>query len=113
MNKNPFAWPFSKHRQERILRADQFVSKAAEEIDDLDPALGANSPAAFRKYRRAARYYERSADGYRRAGLGAMASASWQDAAECWAIVGDEKECMRCEEEDARIDVFYEEELNG
>lgn len=108
--KNPFSWPFAKLRQQWIDRADQFIANAAEELEDIDPAIGAQRPLHFRKYRRAARYYERSAEYYRRAGLGAMSSASWQDAAECWACVGEQEECQRCEAEDNRIDVFYEDD---
>jgi hypothetical protein len=107
--KNPFSWPFAKLRQQWIDRADQFIAEGAEELEDCDPAIGVQKPMHVRKYRRAARYYERSAEYYRKAGLGAMALASWQDAAECWATVGDESECHRCEAEAATIEVFYEE----
>lgn len=107
--KNPFSWPFAKLRQQWIARADQFIAKAAEELEDIDPAIGAQRPLHFRKFRRAARYYERSAEYYRRAGLGAMASASWQDAASSWESVGDTLERLRCERENDKIDVFYEE----
>lgn len=109
--KNPYSWPFAKHRQEWIDRADKFISLAAEGLEGLHPALAANDPASVRQYRRAARYYERSAVYYRKAGLGAMAAASWQDASECWATAGDQIERDRCDAEAARIDVYYDEEV--
>jgi hypothetical protein len=109
MDKNKFSWPFSKHRQSWIATGDRLISEAA---DDLEDGGGGQplTPKHYRQYRRAARKYEKSANCYRKAGLGAMALASWQNAAECWAAIGDAKEFARCEQEEMGIDVYWEED---
>ena len=106
---NKFRWPFSKNRQTWIETADRAISTAAREIDGID-GCGPLAPAHFRQYRRAARQYERSAKYYRKAGLGLMAAASWQDAAECYAAIGDDAEYCRCDEQERMIETYYEED---
>ena len=107
--QNPFSWPFSLHRQTWIEKADKFLSVAADAAGEAT-ASGEDSPLGFRKYRKAARYYERAAEYYRKAGLGVMSQGSWQDAAECWSIVGEQDECLRCERSADSIDTYYEDE---
>lgn len=107
---NPFAWPFAKHRQVWIEKADKFLT-VADDAQQEAAAAYSSSPLGFRKYRKAARYYERSAEYYRKAGLGVMSQASWQDAATCWACVGEHDECMRCEENADQIDTYWDEEV--
>ena len=107
--QNPVSWPFSLHRQTWIEKADKFLSVAADAAGEAT-ASGEDSPLGFRKYRKAARYYERAAEYYRKAGLGVMSQGSWQDAAECWSIVGEQDECLRCERSADSIDTYYEDE---
>jgi hypothetical protein len=107
MDKNKFSWPFAKHRQSWIATADRLISEAADDLEDSGGGLPL-TPKHFRQHRRAARNYERSANYYRKAGLGAMAAASWQDAAECWATIGDAKEFEKCQQEELAIDVYWE-----
>lgn len=104
--QDPFAWPFSRNRQCWIAEADRMIANAAELLDD--PAVGPFLPSQFARYRRAAKIYERSADTYRRAGLGLMAQGSWQDAAECWSMIGDQEQCHRCETQAANTPVYYD-----
>jgi hypothetical protein len=107
--KNPFAWPFSKHRQCYIAEADAMIDRAGELVDD--PNVKPYLPNQFARYRRAAKIYEHSAILYRKAGLGLMAIGSWQDAADCYTAIGDEDQCKRCESEAVAVPVYYEEEV--
>jgi hypothetical protein len=108
---NPFAWPFAKHRHLWITKADKFLAVADDSQQEASAAY-ATSPLGFRKYRKAARYYEQSARYYRKAGLGVMAQGSWQDAATCWACVGEQDECLRCEALADEIDSYWDEEVD-
>jgi hypothetical protein len=107
MEKGKFSWPFAKNRQMWIETADRCIAAAADEIEGLGEPL---TPQHCRQYRRAALKYERSAKHYRRAGLGVMAVASWQDAAECYAAIGADKDFIRCEHEELSIETYWEEE---
>lgn len=110
MGKNNFSWPFSKNRQMWIDTADRCVAKASHEIEGVDEPL---TPQHHRQYRRAALTYERSAIYYRKAGLGVMAQASWQDAKECWAAIGDQEGFGRCGLAEATIDTYWEDDDDG
>lgn len=101
--KNPYSWPFSKWRQTWINEADKLVAEAAE--------LVAEGPADPSRYEKAAKLYIRSARYYRQAGLGLCSATSWEDAADCYAAMGNEEECQRCESRADAIPVYYEEVL--
>jgi len=104
--KNPFAWPFSRQRQCWINEADRIIAEAADLLDD--PAIKPYVPTQVKRYTRAARLYRKSADFYARAGMGLMAQGSWQDAAECYAALGEEDDCRQCELRADAIIVYYD-----
>lgn len=110
MDKGKFSWPFSKNRQMWIDTADRSIASAAREIEGVGDPI---TPQHHRQYRRAARKYERSAGYYRKAGLGVMAQASWQDARECWAAIGDHEGFSRCDLAESLIDTYWEEDDDG
>lgn len=105
---NPFGWPFAKQRQCWIADGDRLIAEAAELLDD--PAIQPFLPNQRKRYAKAARLYIKSADFYRRGGLGLMAQASWQDAAECYAVLGEEDEVKRCELRADSIITYWDDE---
>lgn len=101
MNQQPFDWPFAQKRRKWIDQADQMVAAASAVLDaqeDLPPSA----------YRAAAGFYRDSAVLYAKAGLGLMAQGSWQDAAECYAVLGEERNTRRCEHRAGEIECFYD-----
>ena len=108
--KSPFAWPFSRWRQVWIASGDALIAQAEDLIgghpDEVKP-INIKQDLAFR---RAAKLYERSARYYRQAGLGLMAIASWQDAADCHMALGSEDAVASCEAKANSIPVYYDEE---
>ena len=100
---NPFGWPFARRRHEWIAEADSLISEAADILDEakVNP----------RRITRAIKLYVKSARLYRRAGLGVMAVASFQDAAECAAMLGDQSACLFYEAAADGIDTYYDEEV--
>jgi len=100
---SPFQWPFSQWRQTWIAEADRIVAEAEELVSE--------GAAKTSRYEQAARLYIKSAGFYRRAGLGLCAATSYQDAADCYALLGNEDEVNSCEEKADAIPVYYEEEI--
>jgi len=103
--KNPFEWPFAKQRQCAIADADAMVGRADEAIQ-CPPSL----PSQILRHRRAAKIYEQAAFLYRNAGLGLMALSATERAAAVYANLGDEQNCLRCEQRARAIPVYYQEE---
>lgn len=99
--KNQFQWPFSKWRQDWIASADKLVAEAVE--------LAQHGAASTDRYSKAARRYSKAARFFRQAGLGLAASAAWQDAADCYAMLGDEERVRDCEAKSDLIPVYYSE----
>jgi len=97
-------------RRERIDQADRLISEAGDLVDQAERSK--SSKASMQRRRKAALLYERSARLYRLAGLGICGLTSWEDAADCWADLGDEKELARCEARIAEIDPIWEEAIN-
>jgi hypothetical protein len=104
--KNPYGWPFLKHRQVWIEKADKFYDVAAGGVESATAATS-GSPLAYRKWRKAARYYERAAEYYRKAGLGFLAKSSYQHADACWCEVEDQEEAQRCRECCEQIEAYW------
>jgi hypothetical protein len=100
-NKGPFRWPFAKWRQQWIAEGDRLVAQAEEVKNE---GLVRRS-----RYEAAAKLYIKSAGFYRRAGLGLCAATSYQDAADCYSVLGDDTGCKSCEEKAEAIPVYYEE----
>lgn len=119
MEPNDTAWPVanddippwtprhSLRRQVWISDADRLIAEAAELADDT--AQHPYSESHAKRIRKAARLYAKSARFYRQAGLGIMAQGSLQDAAICYARLGDDEQCEQCEQLAEEIDTFYEE----
>lgn len=108
--KSPFAWPFAKHRQMWIDKADRACAEAAEFLEGLSPALAEPASKTWRSYRRAARLFENAADYYLRAGMNAMAKHAYGRAAECWSAVGDEDRERSCKIRSSAIHTYYQED---
>ena len=109
-NKSSYRHPFNQWRMSWIDMADSLIAEAEELLDD--PAKKPHLPSQTSRYFRAARLYEKSARFYRQAGLGLMAQGSYQDAAECWSMVGDEDGCRRCEGRSSEIPEYWSEEVD-
>ncbi len=107
--KSPFAWPFSKWRQDWIAEGDRLIAEAEDLIGGRPEAAKPITVKQCIYIRRAAKLYVRSARYYRQAGLGLMAIASWQDAADCFMALGNEDEVASCEARANAIPVYYEE----
>ena len=97
-------------RRERIDQADRLISEAGELVDQAERSKSAK--AAVNRRRKAARLYEKSARLYRLAGLGICGLTSWEDAAECWADLGETVDVQRCEARIAEIDPIWEEAID-
>jgi len=100
---SPFQWPFSQWRQTWIAEGDRLVAEAEELVGE-----GAAKPS---RYEQAARLYLKSAGFYRRAGLGLCSATSYQDAADCYSLLGKHDEVEACEKKADAIPVYYEEEV--
>lgn len=95
-HQSEFAWPFLKRRTSRIGIADRSFAAAEEFTSGLLDGESTDTPAAIRKYRKAARYYERSGEYYRHGSLGLAAKTAFTFAAECWKGAGEQDEAARC-----------------
>lgn len=101
-----------RHGQRRhiwIYDADRLVAEAAELADGNVAHLYSQSQS--KAVAKAARLYMKSGRFYRQAGLGICAITSYEDAATCWAKLGDEEQCRDCEQLADSIEVSYEEEV--
>jgi len=108
--KSEFAWPFSKWRQDWIAEGDRLIAEAE---DLIGGSPGEAKPINVRQcvyLLRAAKLYSRAARYYRQAGLGLMAQASWQDAADCYLSLGKEDAVALCEAKAKAIPTYYDEE---
>lgn len=101
--QGPFQWPFARWRQQWIAEGDRLVAQA-EEVKNEGLVRRA-------RYEQAAKLYLKSAGFYRRAGLGLCAATSYQDAADCYSLLGNVDEVKSCEEKADAIPVYYEEEI--
>jgi hypothetical protein len=107
--KSPFAWPFAKHRQMWIDKADRASSEATEFITGLCAALAEPGSKTWRSYRRGARLFENAGDYYLRAGMNALAKSSYSAAQGCWGAVEDEERRRSCEIRGNAINTYYQE----
>jgi hypothetical protein len=94
---------FFERRHQWIADADRLIAEAAEAIEEA-----AVKPA---RLRRAERLYAKSARLYRRAGLGVMAQASLQDAADCAETLGDRETSRLYAAAADEIETYYDEEI--
>lgn len=100
-----------RHSQRRFIwlyDADRLITEA-NEMADVTVSHPYNEKQA-KQVRRAARLFLKSAQFYRQAGLGLQAITSYQDAADCYARLGDDEACEKCEEFAEAIDAFWEED---
>lgn len=107
-NENILPWTH-RHSQRRhiwLADADRLVAEAAEMADTTvsHPYCEKQAKAVLK----AARLYLKSAQFYKQAGLGICAITSYEDAAECYARLGDDEQCERCEEFAEAIDTYWE-----
>lgn len=107
-NIEPWTHRHSQRRYIWLYDADRLVGEAAELAD-----VTVSHPYSEKQakcVRKAARLYLKSAQFYKQAGLGICAITSYEDAAECYARLGDQEQCERCEEFAAAIEVHWEED---
>ncbi len=105
--KSPFGHPFNEWRTSWINEGDRLIAEAEELLDD--PTTTPHKSSHRSRYGRAARLYAKSARFYRQAGLGLMAQASYQDAAECCSVLGDEQGCREYEGKANEIPEYWSE----
>lgn len=111
MSRNPYAWPFAKHRQMWIASADRQVKEAEQLLDGVDAALSTEQGSqGWRYHRKAGRIYENAAERYLKAGVGALAKAAFLCAAHCWDVTGDREKFRSASLRGRAINVYYEEE---
>jgi len=101
-------WKFSRSRQCWIDEADRLVADAHDLIGDFEP----HTRQHLRDFTRAARMLQKSARLYRNAGLGVMAVASWEEAAQVWASLGDDECCDHCEGQASKIQTYWDDCVN-
>lgn len=109
-NENILPWTH-RHSQRRYIwlaDADRLVTEANEMADTTVSHPYCEKQA--KQVRKAARLFLKSAQFYKQAGLGICAITSYEDAADCYARLGDDEQCERCEEFAAAIDVHWEED---
>lgn len=107
-NEDILPWT-SRHSLRRyvwILDADRLVAEAAEMADTC--VSHPYNEKQSKQVRKAARLYLKSAQFYKQAGLGICAITSYQDAAECYARLGEDEQCEKCEEFAEAIDTHWE-----
>lgn len=108
--KNPFSWPFSKHRMMGIDRGDSLCRDAETLTSGISPACVIEGEPNWRHWRRAARFYEQAACVYARVGMGALAKDAYDSAATCWMVVGDEEMLANAERLASSIETYWEDE---
>lgn len=102
---------FTAGRALCLKRAD-FARKYATRLAGLkdsytsDP-LRATTASPLRALDRAAHMFVKAAKRYRRAGLGLLAQECWDEAAQCYRRLFDEKRATRCESERDAIPVLW------
>lgn len=102
----PWTARHGQRRQIWIYDADRLVHEAYELSDQ--GVAHAYSDKQAKAVRKAARLYMKSAAFYKQAGLGIQAITSYQDAADCYARVGDDDACEHAEEQAASIEEFWD-----
>lgn len=119
MDQNETEWPVEndcipvwsvRHGQRRhiwIYDADRLVAEASDLADET--VSHPYNAAQAKRVAKAARLYMKSARFYKQAGLGICAVTSYEDAATCFARLGDAEQCEECEELADSIDTHYEE----
>jgi hypothetical protein len=111
MKNNPYAWPFSKHRQQWIASADRYCKEADELLDGVDASVSTEQGTpGWRYHRKAARIYEGAAERYLKAGVNALARVAFLRATHCWDVVGDLERRRSTSLRAKAINVYFEEE---
>jgi hypothetical protein len=109
-NEDILPWT-GRHSQRRhiwLLDADRLVTEANEMADTVVSHPYCEKQA--KQVRKAARLFLKSAQFYKQAGLGLQAITSYQDAADCYARLGDDEQCEKCEEFAEAIETYWEED---
>lgn len=103
-------WLFSRARQCWIDDADRLSAQSHELVRHFE--IVPHTKEQCRDFTRAARMLQKCAKLYRNAGLGVMAVASWEEAAEAWASLGDDECAEHCEARAAEIHTYWDEPVN-
>jgi len=95
-------------RRQRIDEADRLTLDAVDLLEEAEASESARAARAKRV--RAAKAYTKSAVLYRQAGLGLMALASYEDAADVYADNGDTDWVKRCQACIVEIEPYIDED---